>query len=174
MATSATGRPAGRPAKPVERKRAAGNPGGRALPDAPMPGQGLPSSGDTPLPPPEMGDVGLELWALVWDAGRSWLSPEVDRPIVESLCEAADEAAELRDSLRSGVTPRFYTGLNGQITTHPAVNQLKELRTQRTTWLSMLGFSPADRARLGLAEVRVRDELDELSEARDKRRAASS
>jgi len=53
--------------------------------------------------------------------------------------------------------------------THPMVNQLKELRVQMTTWLSAIGFSPSDRARLGLAEVRVRDELDELAQRRAQR-----
>ena len=38
-----------------------------------------------------------------------------------------------------------------------------------TTWLSAIGFSPSDRARLGLAEVRVRDSLDELAERRAQR-----
>jgi P27 family predicted phage terminase small subunit len=173
MAT-ATGRPTGRPAKPVERKRATGNPGGRALPDAPMPGEGLPSSGAAPVAPAGLADHGRALWADVWQAGRSWLSPEADRPLVESLCHAADEAEGLRAALADGSTPRYYEMLNGAIVTHPAVTQLRDLRVQRTAWLSMLGFSPADRSRLGLAEVRVRDELDELKNRRDERRAAGA
>lgn len=173
MAT-ATGRPTGRPAKPVERKRATGNPGGRALPDAPMPGDGLSSAGTVPAVPVALEDHGRALWFEVWQAGRSWLSPEADRPLVLSLCEAADEAEKLRAALADGSTPRFYEMLNGAIVTHPAVTQLRELRVQRTAWLSMLGFSPADRSRLGLAEVRVRDELDELKNRRDERRATGA
>jgi hypothetical protein len=41
------------------------------------------------------------------------------------------------------------------------VKQIDESDTKITTWLSMLGFSPSDRARLGLAEIRVANELDE-------------
>lgn len=171
---AATGRPNGRPAKPVERKRATGNPGGRALPDAPGVGEGLQSDGTAPVPPATLETTGLDLWESVWDAGKSWLSPEADRPLVEMLCHGADEAEDLRISLANGSVSRWYEMSNGSTVTHPAVTQLKELRTQRTTWLSMLGFSPADRSRLGLAEVRVRDELDDLSRRREERDAAAS
>ena len=140
-----------------------------------MPGQGLPPlAGSVPVPPASLGVEGLALWDLVWRGGRSWLSPDVDRPVIESLCVAADEAEVLRVQLADGSLPRWYVMANGAMVTHPAVVQLRELRTQRTTWLSMIGFSPADRSRLGLAEVRVRDELDDLRERRDERRTATA
>jgi P27 family predicted phage terminase small subunit len=174
MGVTATGRPNGRPPKPTERKRAAGNPGGRALPDAPGVGQGLDSTGTAPPVPASLAESGpaVALWVQVWRAGKSWLSPAADLPLVTSLCQAEAEAELLRAGLADGDFPRWYEMSNGSVVTHPAVNQLRELRTQRTTWLSMLGFSPADRSRLGLAEVRVRDEMDELRRARDERRAA--
>lgn len=162
----ATGRPNGRPPKPVERHRAAGT--GRNLPDAPGPGEGLtgqPAS-SLPNPPKSLGTRGLELWDHVWTAGRSWLSPESDRTIVTMLCNAFDEHEDIREKLNSGEYARVYVHANGSPVTTPWVTQLKELRAQLTTWLSQIGFSPSDRSRLGLAEVRVRDELDELSQKR--------
>lgn len=164
----ATGRPAGRPAKPVEQHRLAGNPSKKHLPDAPMPGQGLQSATGIPAAP-LLGDQGLALWNHVWVAGRTWLSPESDVTIVTMLCEAQDDYALIRDTLNSGAEPRFYITANGQMVTHPLVTQLQNLRAQMTSWLAAIGFSPADRSRLGLAEVRVRDELDELNRRRVER-----
>jgi P27 family predicted phage terminase small subunit len=163
-----TGRPPGRPSKPLEVKRALGNPGQRPLPDAPLPGEGLEGVEGIPTPP-SLGDDGLELWEHVWLAGRTWLSPDSDRTIITLLCQAQDEHEEIRRQIALGEIARYYTTANGQMVTHPMVTQLQNLRTQMTAWLAAIGFSPADRSRLGLAEVRVRDELDELQRRRVER-----
>lgn len=163
-----TGRPVGRPAKPVETHRAAGNPSKKKLPDAPMPGKGLGAVDGVPTPP-SLGEDGLILWSATWQAGRSWLSPTVDFTLIKMLCEAHDEHEEIRRQLSTGIIERFYATSNGQLVTHPLVTQLGNLRTQMTAWLAALGFSPSDRSRLGLAEVRVRDELDDLSKRRVER-----
>lgn len=168
----ATGRPAGRPSRPTEVKRALGNPGQRPLPEAPMPGQGLPGVADIPNPP-ALGDHGLTLWNMVWSAGRSWLSPSVDYPLVTMLCQAQDEAESIRALLESGEEDRFYVVGNGQKVTSPLVVQLKDLRVQITAWLAALGYSPSDRARLGLGEVRQGDALDELEKRRRERRTGT-
>lgn len=166
MAT--TGRPAGRPAKPTEVKRALGNPGHRSLPDAPMPGEGLAGAEDIPSAP-VLGVDGKRLWTQLWLAGKHWLSPESDAHIMTLLCQAQDEAEEIRRAITIGEVPRFYKLPNGSYVTHPLVIQLKELRSQSTAWLAALGFSPADRARLGLAEVRQNDALDDLQKRRAER-----
>jgi phage terminase small subunit len=165
-----TGRPAGRPAKPLEMHRLAGNPSKKHLPDAPLPGEGLEGVSTIPTAP-DLGEAGLELWYHVWTAGRTWLAPESDRTIVTLLCQAQDEAELMRKALASGEAERFYITANGQQNPHQYVSQLANLRTQMTAWLAAIGFSPADRSRLGLAEVRVRDELDELQRRRNERTA---
>lgn len=166
----ATGRPVGRPSKPVEMHRLAGNPSKKQLPDAPGPNMGLTGVEGIPTPP-SLGTDGLLLWNHVWDAGRQWLSPESDQTIITLLCQAQDEHEEIRRMIASGEIQRYYTTANGQMVTHPMVTQLSNLRTQMTAWLAAIGFSPADRSRLGLAEVRVRDELDELQQRRVQRTA---
>jgi P27 family predicted phage terminase small subunit len=128
----------------------------------------LQSSGVAPAPP-ILGAAGVAMWNHVWEAGRKWLSPDVDFTIVRLLCEAADEMDEIRSLLDSGEVARTYTTSNGTIVTHPFVVQLKDLRVQMTSWLAAIGFSPSDRARLGLAEVRVRNELDDLERRRRER-----
>lgn len=171
MAT--TGRPVGRPPKPTEVKRALGNPGKRPLPDAPTPGTGLPAVTSVPTPPP-LGYDGLELWNRVWSNGKAWLSPQVDYPLVAMLCQAQDEAEEIRRVLAVGEEKRYYVLPNGQQVTSPLVKQLKELRVQITGWLAALGLSPTDRARLGIGEVRHEDALDELERRRRERRVANA
>lgn len=168
MAYTGTGRPRGRPAKPTEVHRALGNPSRLSLPDAPGPGDGLPGVDGVPELP-VLGERGSELWVELWSAGESWLSPTVDRHVIEMLCQAADEAEDLRQKLTTGEVDRFYVIANGQHVTHPYVTQLKDLRVQMTAWLSALGFSPTDRARLGVGEVRRKDILDELAERRAER-----
>lgn len=168
----ATGRPNGRPAKPVEAKRALGNPGHRSIPAGPVPGSGIDSDGSVPGMP-SLGPAGSALWVHVWDAGRQWLAPAADRTIVTLLCQAQDEVEAMRISLLSGEIERTYVSTNGTIVSHPYIGQIKDLRVQMTAWLSALGFSPADRSRLGLAEVRVRDELDDLVRRRNERAATA-
>lgn len=163
-----TGRPNGRPPKPVEQKRLLGNPGHRHLPDAPAPGQGLPGVSDIPAVP-VLGVDGTELWIEIWESGKSWLSPKADRAIVRLLCQAYDEHEQIRRALAIGEVPRHYVLPNGSYVSHPYVTQMTSLRSQMTAWYSALGFSPADRARLGLGEVRQMDSLDELEQRRNER-----
>jgi P27 family predicted phage terminase small subunit len=133
-----------------------------------MPSQGLPPVRSTPTPP-TLGLDGQALWDRLWRAGEKWLSPDGDYAVMELLCRATDEAEYLRRALSLGEVPRHYVLPNGSFVSHPFVTQLKELRSQITAWLSALGFSPTDRARLGLAEVRTLDALDELQRRRDDR-----
>ena len=168
-----TGRPTGRPSKPVELQRSLGNPGHRPLPVAPLPGEGLSGVSAVPEHPDDLLDAGVALWRHTWEAGRQWLSPEADFQLVWLLCQAHDDYARMRDEFSAGVVERTYTTSNGTVVSHPYIAQMKDLRAQMTSWLAALGFSPADRARLGLSEVRVRDELDELTRRRNERASSA-
>jgi P27 family predicted phage terminase small subunit len=170
---ASTGRPTGRPAKPVEVKRALGNPGKRPLPDAPTPDTGMPAAKKIP-DAPVLGADGRLLWEQIWIAGKTWLSPAADSHIITMLCQTHDEAEDIRRAIAIGEVPRFYKLPNGSFVTHPLVVQLKDCRTQATAWLAAIGFSPADRARLGLGEVRQSDEFDELNARRANRMRAGA
>ena len=76
------------------------------------------------------------------------------------LCKNFDKIAELELWLGGDVERRWYTSPNGQIVTHPAVKQVEHLDAQCTAHMSLMGFTPSDRARLGLQEIRVANELD--------------
>lgn len=166
-----TGRPAGRPAKPTEVKRLEGNPGKRPLPEQKI-GSTIPGlNGSIPKPPTDMGKDGKRLWKQVWTSGEKWLSPDADYPIIMELCHVYDDAEVIRKMIAKGEVERWYITGQGQIVQHPAVSQLKNARVLMNSYYAALGFSPADRARLGLAEVKDSDPLDELLKRRLKRRA---
>jgi P27 family predicted phage terminase small subunit len=163
MPRPVTGGRAGRPAKPAEVKRVLGNPGKRPLPNAPTPGTALEVAGDTPVAPPGLEGKGLESWNRLWDAGKAHLSARADYVLMEQLCWALGEKDELRRWLAEDRMNRsWYTTANGQTVTHPSVKRVEQLDAQTTSWLAQLGFTPSDRARLGLLEVRTPDELDDF------------
>jgi P27 family predicted phage terminase small subunit len=172
MAT--TGRPSGRPPKPTEVKRALGNPGKRPLPQAPKAGEGLPASNGIPKAPRELGKKGKELWNKVWAAGEisNHLSPLMDTTLILMLCQAYDQVEWYESKLEPrGDTERVYLMSNGAYSPHPYVKEIHTLTAKITAWLSMLGFSPTDRTRLGIGEVKASDPLDELNKRRKAREA---
>ena len=115
-----------------------------------------------PEPPASLGQVGVAYWGILWTAGRRHLSELHDTPLMSRLCSNFDKIAELENWLGSDVERRWYTSPNGQIVTHPAVKQIDQMDAQNTAWMSLMGFTPSDRARLGLAEIRVANELDQF------------
>lgn len=147
------------PPKPAERKRKAGNPGKRRLP---APVAIVPRSDGVPEPPALQND-GLKLWGQVWAEAGDWLAPS-DRPAVELLCTLADERGGwLRLAAEEGLTNESR---HGTTRIHPGVLEARALTGQMITLLSLLGLTPADRARLGLVEVRKMTGLADLAARR--------
>ena len=142
--------------KPTERKRAVGNPGRRPLPE---PVVALPPAETTPDPLRPLGPTGTALWDRTWDAGAAaWISDKTDIELLMNVCEALDE----RQTLRRLVLE------------HGDDKERKALRTldaQIIDSLSLLGLTPADRARLGIAEVMAQSTLERLKRARDASRS---
>jgi hypothetical protein len=91
----------------------------------------------------------MDLWARVWQVGSPWISELSDYELVLLTCESVDERSELRAAVLSEGDPRLRKAL-------------RDLEGQITKCLSLLGFSPTDRTRLGVAEVRERNPLEEL------------
>lgn len=143
----------GRPPKPIEQKRALGNPGKRALPKAGTI-QILPAISETPEPTRPLGKPGRELWDRVWQAGATWVSPNTDSEILLMTCEMIDERWNLRAKVLKSEEPKDRRNLN----------QLTKLIQEN---LSLLGFTPADRTRLGVAEVKAQSKLEELMARRN-------
>lgn len=113
-----------------------------------------------PAAPKGLKRAGKDAWARLWQAGATWLSAEGDLGIVTRLCEAYDEREELRKIIKAeGRTAR---GSMGQLVTHPAVDQLRQLETLMTRYEQLCAMTPADRSRLGLSEVQRVSKLDEF------------
>jgi hypothetical protein len=147
--------PAGRPQKPIEQKRLLGNPGRRPLPE-----QGalqiLPGISETPEPSRPLLKYGRELWDKVWEQGLNWISPNTDFEILLMTCEMIDERWNLRVKVMQTDDARLRRGL-------------RELDRQIISNLSLLGFTPSDRSKLGVAEVKAMSKLEELMARKEQR-----
>lgn len=148
---------AGRKPKPIEQKVRTGNPGGRKLPAlasvAPLPARkGIPEP-HRPLMSSRNGGLGAgqQLWKMIWESGSPWLREQSDTEIVMLVCEQTDERTLLRDKM-------FRIGLEWR--ERAALRMLEKQIAQN---LSQLGFTPTDRARLGMSGVKT-DALQEFRE----------
>jgi len=145
----------GRPAKPIEQKRLQGNPGKRALPDQSTITL-IPMAEVAPEPTRPLLKYGKELWDKVWDTGINWISPNTDTELLLMTCEMIDERWNLRVQVMTNNDPKDRRGL-------------RELDKAIVSNLSLLGFSPSDRSRLGLAEVKKMSRLEEIIAKREAR-----
>lgn len=146
---------AGRPPKPIEQKRALGNPGKRPLPQVHEVVQ-ITAVETKPEPPRPLLKPGMELWDRVWSMGATWISDKTDLELLIMTCEMVDERWNLRVKVMKTDDARLRRGL-------------RELDRQIVTNLSLLGFTPADRSRLGVGEVKAADVLDKLAQRRAER-----
>jgi len=139
---------AGRPRKPVELRRLEGNPGKRKLPDSKTV-MLIEQASTSPEPTRPLMKYGLELWNRIWSMGAIWLSDQTDIELLMMTCEMIDERWNLRVSVMQSNDPKQRRGL-------------RELDKQIVSNLSLLGFTPTDRARLGWVEVKAKSRLEEI------------
>jgi hypothetical protein len=98
--------------------------------------------------------MGREFWDRTWLVGMNWISPKADIELMMMTAEMIDERTILRTLVfqdRNADRPKLRAGL-------------RELEKQIQSNLALLGLSPADRARLGLAEVKRQSKLAELKQ----------
>ena len=144
---------AGRPPKPTEVKRALGNPGKRALPNEKTI-VALPMITEIPETTRPLGSHGKQFWDRVWAMGSSWISSNTDYETMLMTAEMIDERWNLR--------VRVMT--EGQARDRRA---LRDLDRAIQSQLASLGLTPADRSRLGVAEVNKLSKLAELRSMRN-------
>jgi P27 family predicted phage terminase small subunit len=112
-----------------------------------------------PEPPEGLGDRGSVEWRKIWQAGK-WLWPDQDYAWVEQCARAYDDLAVFRAKVaEDGLTVEGY---NGQTTAHPLISEMRKCEDTIRKCLSQLGFSPTDRARLKLTELKGASELQKL------------
>lgn len=147
--------PAGRPAKPTEIKRKLGNPGKRALPDTSVV-QYLEPVVSVPDPSRPLLRYGREFWDKVWGSGLTWISANTDAELLLMTCELVDERWNLRVRVMQSNDWRERRAL-------------RELDDRIIRNLSLLGFTPADRSKLGVAEVKAISKMEALKRRADER-----
>lgn len=144
------------PPKPIELKRLLGNPGKQALPSKDETIL-IPAIDEIPEPHRQLFDAGLELWNRTWSMGQLWISPKTDVELLLMTCEMLDERVRLRAFVWNN--PDAWRERKA----------LRELEKNITNSLSLLGFTPTDRSRLGVAEVKAKSKLEELRARRENR-----
>jgi len=147
--------PNGRPPKPVEVKRKLGNPGGRKLPNQSEIQMFEPVS-SLPEPSRPLLKYGREFWDKVWLNGLQWISVNTDSELLLMTCELVDERWNLRVRVMQSNDWRERRAL-------------RELDDRIIRNLSLMGFTPADRSRLGVAEVKAISKMEALKRRADER-----
>jgi hypothetical protein len=135
------------PIKPAELNLIQGNPSKRPIRmnDAIAP---LDYGYRDPIRP--LGEAGKQFWDSVFGVGELWISIKTDTQLVQILAEQIDRREWLRQ----------------HILDHPdewhMVKQLNDTEMMIVKNLSLLGFTPADRTRLGLISTKTKSKLEEL------------
>ena len=154
---------AGRPRKPNELKRAQGNPGKRPLPNL---------ATVTTLPqvkaqaPEHLSESQKKLWGDLRNHAI-WIA-DTDQPMLQLLCEKLDRRNELIAKLQAS-DPVLYTD-KGYAYANPVVGMISTLEVEIIKLFSLLGLTPTDRTKLGVAEVKARSVLDDLIEKRQNKK----
>ncbi|MDH6108869.1 P27 family predicted phage terminase small subunit [Kitasatospora sp. MAP12-15] len=105
----------------------------------------------------------------MWDhvvSGAVWLA-ETDRPPLVMLCEKVDRRADFRQLLAES-SAVLYTD-KGYAYAHPVVGMLSTIETEIGKLFSVLGLTPTDRTRMGVAEVKARNAFEEMLARRNPR-----
>jgi hypothetical protein len=104
-----------------------------------------------------LGSAGQQLWDEIYQVGGMWISPQSDTQLLQMVCELLDRREILREEFLADPTER-------------KVNMsLLETEKLIQTSLSLLGFTPSDRSRLGLAQVKAKSKLEEMMDRRASR-----
>jgi len=110
------------------------------------------------MAPVGLGLEGLSLWKQIWEGALLWLSPRTDMAAIEEACRLEDDIAIARRRYRATGDPKD-------------ARALVALNRSLTAGLSSLGFDPAARTRLGVAEVRAASAIDKLLARQEHRKA---
>jgi len=142
--------PAGMPPKPVELKKKQGTyrkdrdkslGTNNLIPFNPI--------ADVPPAPADLQTEGLRVWNTVWTAGATWINPASDSLLVE-------QAARMKDLF-------LIAQSRAMVTTDPGdVRAALQANNEYNRMLSQLGFTPADRTKMGVQQVQAVSTLEKL------------
>jgi len=143
------------PGKPAEIKRKLGSKGySKEMPENVV---ALPAITQIPEPLKPLFGSGLNLWDRTWTRGFSWLSANTDIQLLQITCEQLDERDQLRDYVLQNVEAWHER------------SALRELEKSIRSNLSLLGFTPTDRMKLGVAEIKAETKMEQLRKRQEER-----
>mgnify|MGYP000638558797 CR=1 FL=1 len=143
------------PPKPIELKKQLGNPGKRAMP---KPLEYVEGGYVAPARPLDF--AGMQLWNAAMTTGGNWIARNSDTQLLLLVCEQMDRRTDLIAKIEETQEWRLYRALH-------------DLEKMISTNLGLLGFTPADRTKMGVAEVKVASKLEQLMERKANRVAAT-
>ena len=163
----ATGRPNGRPPKPIEVKQAERRTK-NGIPEARTP-QGVK---EVPSPPSGLSAASKKTWEGIWTSNPHLKDQDLfimtlfiqtweDYVFYVSEIKAADKQVKATGNLIH--SKRIHVNSNGTQQSHAYFSQLKETKIQLNTYMSSLGLTPADRARLFL-DAEAQSEREDIRE----------
>lgn len=108
-------------------------------------------------------DLSDDLGGDELDALANGVVPFPGKHQVDTLLEGQPHGGALKRRKRKGGkrVERVYS-----IKANPAVSQLRKIEELITRYEGLCGFTPSDRSRLGLAEIKAKSKLEELLEKR--------
>ena len=145
------------PAKPLELKRALGNPGKQKLPD---PSATIALSAGRVEPHQPLDKAGRLLWDRVFNVGQTWISPQSDVELLLLTCKQLD---------RQIVLEQKFVEKPDDYHVH---RQLLDLEAQIVSNLGKLGLTVDARSKLGLAEIKAETKMEQLRKRQAEREQA--
>ena len=142
------------PAKPLEVKRALGNPGQRKLPDI---DKTIALSSGRVEPHQPLDWAGSLLWNRVFGQGQTWISPQSDVELLLLTCKQLDRQVTLE---------RQFVEKPDDYHVH---RQLLDLEAAIVRNLSLLGLTVDARSKLGLAEIKAESKMEQLRKRQEQR-----
>lgn len=148
--------------KPNELKRLTGNPGKSRLPSL---------ASVTALPqvteqaPLHLTEASRNLWIEIRDRA-SWIG-NTDQPTLILLCEKLDRRSEFIAKLQA-TDFVLYTD-KGYAYANPLISMISTIETEIIKLFSLMGLTPTDRSKLGVAEVKAASAIDQLLAKRQNR-----
>jgi hypothetical protein len=100
--------------------------------------------------------AGQQLWDSAMTTGQNWIARNSDTQLLLLVCEQMDRRTNLISQIEETQEWRLYRALH-------------DLEKMISTNLSLLGFTPSDRTRLGLAEVKAASKLEQLMAMKESR-----
>lgn len=122
-----------------------------------------------PSTPRDLAGSGRRLWKRFWQS-VPWLDVDQHGAVVEELCRLTDELAVYRAALveRGPLLSEVITSSRGDVVgerwvANPAEMMARRAGAQMEKLWSVLGLTPAARARLGLAHLTARRTVQDIT-----------